>query len=134
MTPHPYELPYPDPQLSPRDVVKIQLDALQNNDLLPNDEGIRLAFEYASPINRKSTGSLNEFIRLLKDTPYRTVIGFERAVLDTIYVSGTSARQAVQLLRGNNTPVNCLFVLSRQTHGKLHPGCWLTDALLLKNG
>jgi len=48
--------PKPSPNFSPQDVVKIQLDALQNNDLLPKDFGIQVAYRFASPENRRNTG------------------------------------------------------------------------------
>ena len=41
--------PVPTPTLTPTEVVCLQLDALQNNDLMPADEGIRMAYRFASP-------------------------------------------------------------------------------------
>jgi hypothetical protein len=123
-------LPKPSPQLSPLEVVKIQLDALQNNDLMPNDEGIRFAFSYTSPINRESLGSLEEFIKLLKHQVYRQIIGFERAELGKMLVDGLIARQDVHLIRQNDS-VSYFFMLSRQ-QGDPFMGCWLTDAVLPK--
>lgn len=123
-------LPKPNPKLSPLEVVKIQLDALQNNDLMPNDEGIRFAFSYASPVNREALGSLEEFIKLLKHEVYRQIIGFERAELDIMYVEGLTARQDVHLLRQDDI-VSFFFMLSRQQREPFN-GCWMTDAVLPK--
>lgn len=123
-------LPRPNPDLSPLEVVKIQLDALQNNDLMPNDEGIRFAFRFTSPMNREALGSLDEFIKLLKHQVYREIIGFERAELDKMRIDGLTARQNVHLIRHDDM-VSFFFVLSRQLREPF-TGCWMTDAVLPK--
>jgi hypothetical protein len=121
-------LPEPNPLLSPLEVVKIQLDALQNNDLMRNNEGIRFAFQFASPINKKSLGDIETFIQLLKLSSYRAMIGFERALLDKMLIDGSNARQTVHLVHKDDT-VSYLFVLSRQQDEPFQ-NCWMTDALL----
>jgi hypothetical protein len=124
-------LPNPNPLLSPDDVVKIQLDALQNNDLMKNDEGIRFAFAFASPLNRQSLGSLEDFIKLLKETVYRRMIGFERAELEHMHIEGEMARQDVHLLKKNSC-FSYLFLLSKQRNEPYY-GYWMTDAVLVKS-
>jgi hypothetical protein len=124
------DLPQPSPQHSPLDVVKIQLDALQNNDLMPNNEGIRFAFSYASPMNRQALGSLDDYIKLLKETVYRRMIGFERAELELIQVEDGMARQDVHLLKKGGC-FSYLFLLSKQ-HSEPYLGYWMTDAVLVK--
>ena len=41
----------PTPELSPEEVVQIQMDAFRNNDV--EDRGIEIAFRFASPANNK---------------------------------------------------------------------------------
>jgi hypothetical protein len=121
-------LPEPSPLLPPRDVVKFQLDALQNNDLMYDNEGIMIAFRYASPHNRKALGSLNEFIKLLKQQSYRAMIGFERAELEPLHMQIGGACQHVHLIRREGI-FSYLFLLSRQQEEPFS-GCWMTDAVL----
>lgn len=123
-------LPPPSSALSPLDVVKIQLDALQNNDLLPNDAGIRFAFQYTSPQNRRSLGSLTDFIKLLKHEAFNQIIGFERAELETLYLDRRQARHDVHLFRKDDV-VSFLFLVSRQVREPFD-GLWLTDAVMPK--
>ena len=123
-------LPKPDPSLRPDDVVKIQLDALQNNDLMYNDEGIRFAFNFASPLNRQALGSIEDFIKLLKETVYRRMIGFERAELELMQIEGEIARQDVHLLQKRGC-FSYLFILSKQ-YSEPYQGYWMTDAVLVK--
>src|SRR6185437_12206552 len=48
--------PIPKPELTPGQVVEIQLEALQFNDKPAKDAGIATTFRFASPGNRKATG------------------------------------------------------------------------------
>ncbi len=65
----------PDPALSPEDVVQIQLEALQRNDIPTQDAGIRQAWMLAHPDNRRVTGPLPRFERMIKGAAYRPLIG-----------------------------------------------------------
>ncbi len=51
----------PDPSLSPRDVVSIQIEALRNNDTPYENRGIEVTFNFASPANKRVTGLLERF-------------------------------------------------------------------------
>lgn len=125
------ELPEPHPDLSPQDVIKIQLDALQFNDLLENDSGIRLAFDYASPDNRRVIGPLKRFIHLVKEQVYSPMLSFNHAELDRLLIDHGYARQRVHIVQ-QDTIQAYLFILSLQTRGK-YTGCWMTESLLPQN-
>ena len=53
------ELVKPNTKLDPYDVVKIQLEALKNND--SQDKGIRQTWLFAHPDNKKVTGPFDRF-------------------------------------------------------------------------
>ena len=55
------ELIKPKSSIVPSDVVKIQLTALQKNDLDYKDSGIEQTWNFAHPNNKKVTGPLNNF-------------------------------------------------------------------------
>ncbi|GIT70838.1 MAG: hypothetical protein Ct9H300mP28_06520 [Pseudomonadota bacterium] len=59
---------YPEPELKPNDVVRLQLLAMQQND--DSDFGIEVTFRFASPANKKQTGPLKRFIRLVRNPSY----------------------------------------------------------------
>jgi uncharacterized protein DUF4864 len=119
----------PGQDLSPLQVVQIQLEALQNNDLSIDNQGIRICFRFASPGNRETTGPIERFIELLKNPLYRPMIGFERAEFTQIMLSGNTAQQTVRLVRGQGKNAVYRFVLSQQA-GEPYTGCWMTDAVL----
>ena len=121
--------PYPSPELSAEDVVKIQLEALQNNDITSNNQGIRLAFRFASPTNRSATGPVERFIALVKNPLYKMMIGFERATLEPMRYAGNLAQQRVVLHHRNGETAAFVFTLARQREGN-EKDCWMTDGVL----
>lgn len=126
---HSFEDFTPEPDLNPQDVVKIQLDALQNNDLLQDDLGIRVAWRFASPANRAVIGTFERFIELVKE-PYRSIMGFERAQLEQFKLTHNIARQWTRLEHRSGS-VRYVFILSQQQQPP-YAGCWMTDSLLLE--
>lgn len=120
--------PYPRPDLSAEDVVMIQLDALQNNDISDNNNGIRIAYKFASPISTSATKTVENFIQIVKNPTYRLMIGFERAKLGQMKYEGNMASQQVQVFHHNGEAVTYLFSLSQQSEGQ-HKGCWLVDGV-----
>jgi hypothetical protein len=122
--------PRPCPDFAPEEVVKIQLDALQNNDILGGDEGVRAAFHFASPANRLFTGPVERFIEMIKSPLYSRLIGFSYAEMDLMVISGSLAQQRVRVMRPGGVSNMYLFTLTRQNEAP-YMGCWMTDSVLL---
>lgn len=123
ISPYIYE---PSPDLEPDEVVKIQLDALQNDDLTPDNAGVRAAFRFASPENREQTGPIDRFIRLVKNPLYTPLIGFERAEVGIMLILGDYAQQRVRVMNAKKGAATYVFTLSRQ-YAAPYEGCWMTD-------
>ncbi len=120
----------PHPSLGPGDVVAAQLEALRHND--ERDAGIAVAFRFASPGNRRSTGPLERFVWMLRDGPYELLLGFDGAHAQPVVMDGSAAaRQRVTIVRDGRSRVYH-FVLSQQRGGACG-GCWLTDAVLVED-
>ena len=68
------ELINPSSDIKPAEVVKIQLTGLQNNDSRFKDSGIEQTWNFAHPNNRKVTGPLDNFKRMLKGDSYQMMI------------------------------------------------------------
>ena len=118
----------PRPELSPGEVVRIQLEALRHND--DRDRGIEVAFRFASPANRASTGPLPRFIRMIERGPYALMLAFREASYGAVEVSGRNARQRVTLI-GSRAVVSYWFYLSRQSEAPWLD-CWMTDAVYVE--
>jgi len=122
-------LPQPTPDLSPKEVVRVQVEALADNDEPYPDAGIEAAFRFASPANKEATGPLDRF-RTLFDTPnYGPMIDHEAARYSEPQVEGRQARMGVILTTSDGERIGYLFRLSKQARAP-HEDCWMTDAVI----
>ncbi|MEM1125802.1 MAG: DUF4864 domain-containing protein [Bacteroidota bacterium] len=121
--------PQPSPSLSPEQVIRLQVEALQRNDQPRPDAGIEVAFRFASPANKQATGPLGRFTQMVKGPAYRAMLGFERAEYGPIRVQGDRAAQRVTLVQPDGQRVSYVFGLSKQTSGT-YEGCWMTDSVM----
>jgi len=118
----------PHPELSPEDVVRIQLDALRDNDRPSPDSGVALVFRFASPGNRAQTGPLPRFAEMIH-SGYAEMLNHREARLHQGLVQGDEAIQPVELLARDGSAHRYLFILSRQAEPPC-AGCWMTDSVL----
>ena len=121
--------PDPSPDLTPEEVVRLQLEALQTNDDPYDDAGIATVFRFASPGNRAATGPLDRFTRMVHGPTYRDMLGFETALYGAMRIESDRAVQSVTLVHAGGRRVSYVFGLSRQTGGPCD-GCWMTDAVV----
>ena len=68
------ELIKPRSDIKPADVVEIQLAGLQKNDQNFKDSGIEQTWNFAHPSNKKVTGPLDRFKRMIKGASYQMMI------------------------------------------------------------
>ena len=68
------ELIKPNESILPSEVVKIQLSGLQQNDLEYKDRGIEQTWKFAHPNNKKVTGPLDNFKKMIKGASYQMMI------------------------------------------------------------
>lgn len=120
--------PEPNPDLSPEDVVKIQVTALQNNN--DEDAGIKTTFKFASLQNKQQTGPLARFRQLVKDKAYRPLLNHKTAEYSPIQIDDDTATQRVTIIDKNGQATVYMFTLSKQ---KTPPceDCWMTDSVIM---
>ena len=116
----------PSPDLSPEEVVKIQVEALQHND--DDDTGIEVTFRFASPANKQVTGPLMRFIHMVKNPAYRPMLNHKLAEYGSMEIDGDTASQRVTIIEPNGDATVYLFILSRQSEPPCQ-GCWMTDSV-----
>ncbi len=68
------ELLKPRSDIKPAEVVGIQLTGLQKNDTHFKDSGIEQTWNFAHPNNKKVTGPLGNFKRMIKSVSYKMMI------------------------------------------------------------
>ena len=68
------EILKPNSNIKPSEVVKIQLVGLQKNNDGFEDSGIEQTWNFAHPNNKKATGPLDNFKRMIKGNNYQMMI------------------------------------------------------------
>ena len=68
------DLIFPSKNLKPIEIVKIQLNALKNNDLPKKNSGIEQTWIFAHPRNKVFTGPLSKFTNMLYSDDYRILL------------------------------------------------------------
>ena len=68
------DLLIPNNSILPAEVVKIQLVALMNNDKKFKDSGIEQTWNFAHPNNKKVTGPLDNFKKMIKGDTYQMML------------------------------------------------------------
>jgi hypothetical protein len=113
----------PSKALTPRDVIQIQLKALQEND--QTDSGIITVFNFSSPISRAKLGSINHFRLMVRDPTYNAMINFKSYKTGHLIVTDRSAYQIVVLNEDTGEQTAYMFMLEQQKKGT-YKDCWMT--------
>ncbi len=93
------ELIKPNKNLDPYDVLKIQLEALKNNE--KDDNGIEQTWLFAHPDNRKVTGPYNKFRIMIYSEQYKYLINHKSHKINLITNSPNSYIYRVEILTDN---------------------------------
>ena len=114
----------PTPDLDIEDVIRIQLGGLA--DKHPT-RGIVQCMEFASPANRRVSGSIHEFTRLVRNDRYRTLADPEAVQIGSATATEGHVQVLVTVLNSGEVS-SFMWVLSRQTEPP-YDGCWMTDGV-----
>lgn len=116
----------PSPDLTPAEVVRIQLKALRHNK--PSNDGIALTYGFASPANKAATGPLERFVGMLTSAPYDRLLNHREVRVSPVTTVGTKAHQILWVTDVSGEQVGYVWVLARQSDGR-YKDCWMTDAV-----
>lgn len=129
VTADPEIFPVPRPDLSPGDVVRIQIEALAENHLPYQDAGIETAFRFMAPEGKRLTGSVRHFIEVVNNPVYRCCIDHERVRYSEVRVQNGRALRALILQPAvSDREVGFVFLLTRQKVPP-HRDCWMTRSV-----
>ena len=117
---------HPNKHLTPEQVVKIQMEALQHNDTPAPDAGIATTFDFASPQNKQATGPLDHFALIVKSPAYARMLNCKKITYDPILVEDEKAQQRVHIVAADGSKITYIFMLSLQKDGPF-AGCWMND-------
>ena len=120
------ELLNPDSAISPQEVVKIQLSGLQKNDLKYKDSGIEQTWNFAHPNNKKVTGPLGNFKRMIKGASYQMMIDHLSHTITELGSSDKWAQFEVIILDKNKIYHKFSWQVEKYTLEGALKDCWLT--------
>ena len=121
--------PEPSPELTPREVVETQLAALKANDEPETDTGIRTAFRFASPENKRSTGPIERFVGMVKNPLYSPLLNHRAAHLSETTQKDDLARIKVTLIASDGEEAAFVWILARVRTEECGR-CWLTSTVM----
>ena len=120
------ELLNPSSAITPKEVIKIQLSGLQQNDLQFKDSGIEQTWNFAHPNNKKVTGPLNNFKRMIKSASYQMMIDHLSHTITEVGSSDKSAQFEVIILDKNKIYHKFNWQVEKYTAEGSLKDCWLT--------
>ena len=116
----------PDPSISAKDVISIQLKALQINNSPFEDAGIEQTWEFAHPNNRKYTGPLNNFIRMLKNPSYSMMLDHLEHNIIPVEEEETVSYYFVELTDINGKKYGFEWTVQKVIENGKYKDCWMT--------
>ena len=116
----------PNNKIEPSEVVKIQLIGLQKNDLDFKDSGIEQTWNFAHPNNKKVTGPLGNFKRMIKGDTYQMMINHLSHTITQLGMEDNWAQFEVVILDKNKIYHKFNWQVEKYTLDGALKDCWLT--------
>ena len=121
------EILKPSKNINPKEVVKIQLAGLQKNDLKFKDSGIEQTWNFAHPNNKKVTGPLGNFKRMIKGDSYQMMINHLSHTITQLGSNDKWAQFEVIILDKNKIYHKFNWQVEKFTEDGELKDCWLTS-------
>ena len=120
------EILKPSSGIKPVEVVRIQLIGLQQNDLEFKDSGIEQTWNFAHPNNKKVTGPLGNFKRMIKGDSYQMMINHLSHTITQLGSKDNWAQFEVVILDKNKIYHKFNWQVEKYTLEGVLKDCWLT--------
>ena len=121
------EILKPSRNINPKEVVKIQLTGLQKNDFNFKDSGIEQTWNFAHPNNKKVTGPLINFKRMIKGDAYQMMINHLSHTITQLGSTDEWAQFEVIILDKNKIYHKFNWQVEKFTEDGELKDCWLTS-------
>ena len=120
------DLLIPKKDILPSEVVKIQLTGLQNNDSVFKDGGIEQTWNFAHPNNKRATGPLENFKRMIKSDSYQMMIDHLSHTITEVGSGDKWAQFEVIILDKNKIYHKFNWQVEKYTVDGALKDCWMT--------
>ena len=116
----------PNVSLKAIDVLLIQLNSLQRNNIPFKDAGIEQVWEFAHPNNKKVTGPLKKFKKMIHSKNYEMLIGHDNNEITILNENANKSVYKVYILSNDKKKYSYIWQIEKvQQEGKLM-NCWMT--------
>jgi hypothetical protein len=120
------EILKPNRNINPKEVVKIQLTGLQKNDFNFKDSGIEQTWNFAHPNNKKVTGPLPNFKRMIKGDTYQMMLDHLSHTITELGRNDNWAQFEVIILDKNKIYHKFNWQVEKYSLDGSLKDCWLT--------
>ena len=118
-----------NPNLSPIDVLRIQLNSLKINDNPYPDAGIDQTWELAHPNNKKFTGPLSRFKIMIYSDDYKILLNHISHEIEILLESDSIYIFKVQVKTKDNEIYFYEWQIAKVYYEDQLKGCWLTTSV-----
>ena len=119
----------PNASLKPFEVVSIQLNSLKRNNIPFNDAGIEQVWKFAHPNNKKMTGPLEKFKKMIYSESYKMLIGHINSEITILNENGTVSVFKVDILSNDKKKYSYLWQVEKVEQEGLLKNCWMTTSV-----
>tara|TARA_B100001540_G_scaffold162434_1_gene143737 strand:- start:69 stop:635 length:567 start_codon:yes stop_codon:yes gene_type:complete len=116
----------PSSSLTPSMVVKFQLQALKANNTPYKDFGIRQAWELAHPKNKRVTGPLQNFTKMIHNSHYKMLLNHKSHKISLVRYNQKIYIFDVGIVAVDDNAYNFEWMIERVTEEGSSKNCWLT--------
>ena len=119
----------PNISLKPIDVISIQLNSLQRNNIPFKDAGIEQVWEFAHPNNKKVTGPLEKFKKMIYSKSYQMLIKHENSEITVLSEDANKLVYKIYILSSDKKRYSYIWQIEKvETEGDLKD-CWMTTSV-----
>jgi hypothetical protein len=119
----------PNKSLTPYDVISIQLNSLQRNNIPFKDAGIEQIWKFAHPNNKKITGPLEKFKKMIYSESYQMLIEHENNEIVILSENASRSVYKVYILSNDKKKYSYIWQVEKvRTEGNLKD-CWMTTSV-----
>ena len=119
----------PNISLKPLDVITIQLNSLQRNNIPFKDAGIEQVWEFAHPNNKKITGPLEKFKKMIYSKNYKMLIEHENSEVTILNENLNKLIYEVIILSDDKKRYSYIWKIEKvKTEGDFK-NCWMTTSV-----
>jgi len=119
----------PTPNIMPKEVIVIQLEALMKNNTPYIDSGIAQTWEFAHPQNRQYTGPLSNFTSMMKSGSYISMLEHLRYNIISVFKDDNTANYFVELTDKNGNKLGFTWTLKKVLIKGKFKDCWMTTSV-----